>query len=145
MKKVILNIRKKDKPKRFGSKDDLKRVEEARIEDGEQGTSSAKSADNVTSQSESQQQPIYTTSVQQQQIPSELTRPATATASATEKTPIRAVVAEKKAVKRSCSSCSCKCIVFNMFMAIVVLGLLAFLAYLLYNFTILEKSLNDSD
>ena len=141
MKKVILNIRKKDKPKRFGSKDDLKRVEEARIEDGEQGTSSAKSADNVTSQSESQQQPIYTTSVQQQQIPSELTRPATA--SATEKTPIRAVVAaEKKAVKRSCS---CKCIVFNMFMAIVVLGLLAFLAYLLYNFTILEKSLNDSD
>lgn len=143
MKKVILNIRKKDKPKRFGSKDDLKRVEEARIEDGEQGTSSAKSADNVTSQSESQQQPIYTTSVQQQQIPSELARPATATASATEKTPIRAVVAaEKKAVKRSCS---CKCIVFNMFMAIVVLGLLAFLAYLLYNFTVLEKSLNDSD
>ena len=140
MKKVILNIRKKDKPKRFGSKDDLKRVEEARIEDGEQGTSSAKSADNVTSQSQSQQQPIYTTSVEQQQIPSELTR--AATASATEKTPIRAVVAEKKVVKRSCS---CKCIVFNMFMAIVVLGLLAFLAYLLYNFTVLEKSLNDSD
>lgn len=139
MKKVILNIRKKDKPKRFGSKDDLKRVEEARIEDSEQGTSSAKSADNVTDET-SQQQPIYTTSVQQQQIPSELTRPATA--SATEKTSIRAVVAEKKAVKRSCS---CKCIVFNMFMAIVVLGLLAFLAYLLYNFTVLEKSLNDSD
>lgn len=140
MKKVILNIRKKDKPKNFGSKDDLKRVEEARIEDGEQGTSSAKSADNVKSQSESQQQPIYTTSVEQQQIPSELARPATA--SATEKTPIRAVVAEKKVVKRSCS---CKCIVFNMFMTIVVLGLLAFLAYLLYNFTVLEKSLNDSD
>lgn len=140
MKKVILNIRKKDKPKRFESKDDLKRVEEARVGDSEQGTTSTQATeaipkDNVTEEtpeSQSQQQPVYTI---QQQVASDIARPATA---ATENTPIRAVATERNKVPRNYKQC-----VFNIFMTIFVFSILALLVYLIYNYTVLQKGLND--